>query len=100
MKDPLDRETKIAYVQQILSGKTSAPAAAKELGVHESTIYAWMKKFQEDPINALPGSGKQKPEDEETRKLRDKVKKLEAEVEFLKNVSAYFASGHGKSTRQ
>ena len=100
MKEPIDREAKIAYVQQILSGKISAPAAAKELGVHESTVYAWIKKLQEDPENALPGSGNQKPEDEETRKLRDKVKKLEAEVEFLKNVSAYFASGHGKSTRQ
>ena len=99
MRDPIDREAKIAYVQQIVSGKISAPAAAKELGVHESTVYAWLKKFQQDPENALPGSGKQKLEDEENRKLRDTVKKLEAEVEFLKNVSAYFASGHGKSTR-
>jgi len=99
MQKPLDREVKLAYVKEILAGKLSAPAAAKELGVHESTVYAWMKKYQEDPKQALPGSGNQKPEDEETRKLREKVKRLEAEVEFLKNVSAYFASGHGKSTR-
>lgn len=43
---------------------------------------------------------KTRHEDEDNRKLRDKVKKLEAEVEFLKNVSAYFASGHGKIMRQ
>jgi transposase len=99
MKVSIDREVKLAYVQQILTAKISASAAAKELGVHESSVYTWVKKYQEDPANALPGSGKQKPEDEENRKLREKVKNLEAEVEFLKNVSAYFASGHGKSTR-
>jgi len=99
MKTPIDREVRIAYVQQILDGKQSALAAAKELGVHESTVYAWSKKHQEDPVNGLPGSGNQKPEDAESRMIREKVRKLEAEVEFLKNVSAYFASGHGKSTR-
>jgi transposase len=99
MKAPIGREVKLAYVEQILAGKTTAAAVAKEIGVHESSVYMWLKKYREDPINALPGSGNQKPEEEENRKLRERVKNLEAEVEFLKNVSAYFASSHGKSTR-
>lgn len=99
MRKLIDRETKLAYVQQIIDGKMTAPAAAKELGVHETTVYEWVKKYKADPQHALPGSGKQKPDDEETRKLRKQVKQLEAEVEFLKKASAYFASGHGKSMR-
>jgi hypothetical protein len=43
MKAPIDREVKLAYVQQILTGKISASVAAKELGVHESSVYTGEK---------------------------------------------------------
>ena len=33
-----DRDTKIAYVEQIRAGKLTAIEAARELGLHESTI--------------------------------------------------------------
>jgi len=96
----IEREVKIAYVKQIIEKKITARQVAKELNLHEATVYDWVKKYRNDPENALPGSGNQKPEDEEVRKLREKVKQLEAEVDFLKNVTAYFASDHGKSTRR
>lgn len=96
----IQREVKLAYVKQILENKMTVKEAAKELGVNDGTVYDWLKKYKTDPQNALPGSGHQKPDDEENRKLRERVKQLEEEVEFLKNVTAYFAGGHGKSTQR
>jgi transposase len=98
MSKIIEREVKVAYVKQIHEKKMTTPQAAKEAGVNEGTIYAWLKKYREDPENALPGSGNQKPEDEELRKLKEENKRLQAEIDFLKNVTAYFASDHKKST--
>ncbi|MGI6398773.1 MAG: transposase, partial [Bacillota bacterium] len=47
-----DRDTKIAYVEQIRAGKLTAIEAARELGFHKSTIYIWLKKYSEDGENA------------------------------------------------
>ena len=96
----IERDVKLAYVKQIDEKKMTVKDAARELHVNEATVYDWIKKYRIDGETALPGSGHQKPEDEEVHKLRDKVKKLEAEVDFLKNVTAYFAGGHGKSTQR
>ena len=46
----------------------------------------------------MPGSGNQKPDDEEMRKLRAENKRLQDEITFLKNVTAYFAKDHRKNT--
>lgn len=99
MSKSIDRDTKLAYIQQITAGKMTATSVAKELGLHDSTVYSWLKKHREDPDNALPGSGKQKPEDADLRKLREENTRLKAEVEFLKKAAVYFAKDHGKSTR-
>ena len=40
-----DRDTKVAYVQQIEEGKLKASQAARDLGVAEQTIYNWIKSF-------------------------------------------------------
>lgn len=94
----ISKETKVAYIEQILLKKMTALQVAKELKVDDSTVYAWVKKFKENPNDAFPGSGKQTPEDAEMRKLTNEVKQLKAEIEFLKKVSAYFAKDHGRST--
>ena len=64
-----DRETKLAYVEQITSGKMTATQAMRELGCSRSAIYSWIKKFTEDGDHAFPGSGKMKPDDAYTRNL-------------------------------
>lgn len=94
----ISRETKIAYVEQIL--KMTAMQVAKELKVDDSTVYEWVKKIKENATDAFPGSGKQTPEDAEIRKLINENKQLKDEIEFLKKVSAYFAKDHGKNTPQ
>ncbi|NLL87276.1 MAG: helix-turn-helix domain-containing protein, partial [Syntrophomonadaceae bacterium] len=43
-----DRDTKVAYVEQINSGKLTVTEAIKELGCSRSAIYSWIKKLSED----------------------------------------------------
>jgi transposase len=31
--------------------------AALDLGVHENTIYKWIRQYSEDPEGAFPGKG-------------------------------------------
>jgi len=97
MSKIIEREVKLAYIKQIKDKKMTVPQVAKEIGQNEGTVYAWVKKHREDPANAMPGSGNQKPDDEELRKLKEENKRLQAEIDFLKNVTAYFASDHKKS---
>ncbi len=94
-----DRDTKIAYVEQIRAGKLTAIEAAMELGLHKSTIYIWLKKYSEDGENAFPGSGHMRPDLEYVRRLERENRQLRNENEFLKKAAAYFAGDQRKSTR-
>ena len=94
-----DRDTKVAYVEQIKSGKLTVTEAARELGCSRSAIYSWMKKLSEDVEFGLPGSGHMKPDLEYQRQLEKENKQLKNEVEFLKKAAAYFAGDQRKGTR-
>ena len=64
-----DRDTKVAYGQQIEEGKLKASQAARDLGVVEQTIYNWIKELSIDPKTGLPESGHQKQDIEYQKKL-------------------------------
>lgn len=69
----------------------SVSGVAKELGIHENTLYKWINQYNTHKENAFPGSGNLRPEDEELRKLKKRVTDLEMENELLKKVTAIFA---------
>ena len=94
-----DRDTKLAYVEQINAGKLSPKAAARELGCAMTTVYSWIRKLREDDVHGLPGSGHMKPDLEYQRGLEKENRRLKNEVEFLKKAAAYFAGDQRKSTR-
>jgi transposase len=94
-----DRDTKVAYVEQINSGKLTVTEAVNELGCSRSAIYSWMRKLFEDGEHILPGSGHMKPDLEYQRQLEKENRQLKNEVEFLKKAAAYFAGDQRKGTR-
>ncbi|WP_211236986.1 transposase [Aneurinibacillus terranovensis] len=62
----------------------SVPQVAKELGISEKTLYAWVKPFKKDVNQAFPGSGNLKPEDAAIRELQKQIKDLQEENAILK----------------
>ncbi len=95
-----DRDTKVAYVEQIKAGKMTVKEAAVELGCSETAIYSWIRKLDEDDEHGLPGSGRMKPDMEYQRGLKREVARLRNEVKFLKEAAAYFAGDQKKGTRR
>ncbi len=53
-----DGNMKIAYVEQIYTGKMTTTDAVNELSWSKSAIYSWIKKLCEDREHGLPGKAK------------------------------------------
>ena len=84
------REFKLEAVRLIKDRGVSYVQAAHDLGVHQSQLRDWAKKFADDPQHAFPGQGQMKPEQIEIDRLRKEVARLKAERDILKK-AAYFA---------
>ena len=79
------REFKREAVRLIRDRGVSIAQASVDLGVHQSQLRDWVKKFAEDPQHAFPGNGQMKPEQLEIARLKREVLKLKAERDILKN---------------
>ena len=66
--------------------------AARNLGIHHSSLRRWKKQFETNGNQAFPGKGHMSPEKEELDRLRKEVKKLRMEREILKKAAAFFAN--------
>jgi len=73
----------------------TAVMVAKELGIHVNQIYNWRlqyKNLSKGQFTTMNGVDYSKDESLELRKLKQKVKELEEENDFLKKATAYFAN--------
>jgi transposase len=64
---------------------------ARELGVVQSLLHRWKKKYEEGKIDPFPGKGRLSPEDEELRQLRRENNRLRMERDILKKAVAIFS---------
>jgi len=51
----------------------------------------WIKEAENEDVQAFRGNGKLTPDQEEIRKLKAQVKRLEMEREILKKATVFFA---------
>ncbi len=86
-----DSSFKEQAVRLVTEQGKSVSSVAKDIGIHENTLYKWIDQYKTHKENAFPGSGNLRPEDEELRKLKKRVSDLEMENELLKKVTAIFA---------
>ena len=86
-----DRAFKIETVKLITEQNRTVSSVANEIGVHENTIYKWLRQLHTDPENAFPGSGNLKPEEDEIRRMKRRMAELEEENAILKKAMAIFA---------
>lgn len=72
------------------SGKSIAQVA-RELGISDPSIHGWRKELAEHGKDAFPGSGHQTPLEEENRRLKREVERLQQERDILKKVVSIFS---------
>jgi transposase len=85
-------EFKLAAVKMITDQKLSVAEVARRLGVTENRLHDWKRALAQKGTGASPGSGHLTPQEEEIRKLRAEVKRLEMERDILEKATAFFAA--------
>ena len=85
-------EFKPAAVKMITDQRLPVAEVARRLGVTEGRPHDWRKALATRGIDASPGSGHLTPPEEESRKLRADVKRLDVERDTLKKATAFFAA--------
>jgi len=85
-------EFKLQAVKMVTEQKLSVAEVARRLGVTENRLHDWKKTVLKKGADAFPGSGHLTPLEEENRKLRAEVKRLETERDILKKATAFFAT--------
>ena len=74
------------------SGKPIAHIA-RELRISDASIHQWRKELAEHGSEAFPGSGHQTALEEENRRLKRELERLQQEYAVLKKALAIFARG-------
>jgi transposase len=85
-------EFELQAVAMITDQKLSVAEVARRLGVGEGLLHAWKKAVLKTGTGAFPGPGHLTPVEEENRRLRAEVKRLEMERDILKKATAFFAA--------
>jgi len=90
-KNFYSKEFKEGAVKLVLQEGGSIKQAAQELGVSGSAMRKWVRESPAKGGGSFPGSGRLSPEDQKTRDLEKKVRRLEMERDILKKATAFFA---------
>ena len=86
------KEFKLDAVSLVLEQDYTRTEAAKSLGIDARMLGRWVKEHQDNDGQAFRGNGKLTLEQEEIRKLKARVKRLEMERDILKKATAFFAA--------
>lgn len=89
------REFKLEAVRLVTDGKQSVSEVSQKLGIRPDMLRAWKRQVEGGAGSSMKdvfrGHGKVPSQDEEVRRLRREVERLNQERDFLKKAAAYFA---------
>jgi len=85
------KEFKLDAISLVLDQGYTRTEAARSLGINAPMLGRWVKEQQSDDGQAFRGNGKLTPEQEEVRKLKTQVRRLEMEKDILKKATVFFA---------
>ena len=87
------KEYKLDAVSLVLEQGYTRIEAARSLEINSTMLGRWVKEHkQSDDGQAFRGNGKLTPEQQEIKKLKQQVKRLETEREILKKATVFFAA--------
>jgi transposase len=64
---------------------------ARELGISDASIHQWRKELAQNGTAAFPGSGHQTALEEENRRLKRELERVQQERDILKKVVSIFS---------
>ena len=85
------KEFKLDAIALVQDQNYNIAEAARNLGLSAQMLGRWLKEAESDDGHAFRGNGKLTPEQDEIRKLKAQVKRLEMEREILKKATVFFA---------
>ena len=85
------KEFKLDAISLVLDQGYSRREAARSLDINANMLGRWIKEQQADDGRAFRGNGMLTPEQEEIRKLKTQVRKLQMEKDILKKATVFFA---------
>jgi transposase len=85
------REFKLEAVRLVTSGGRGMAAAARDLEVRPDMLRRWKRQLEEDPVEAFPGKGNLKPDEDQIRRLQRELARVKEERDILKKVVAIFS---------
>ncbi len=85
------KQFKVDAVKLVTEQGYNVSEAARNLGIHHSSLRHWKKQLETDGNQSFPGKGHISPEKEELYRLRKENQRLRMEREILKKATAFFA---------
>jgi transposase len=85
------KEFKLDAIALVRDQNYAVAEAARNLDVSAQVLGRWIKEAENDDGHAFRRNGKLTPEQDEIRKLKAQVKRLEMEREILKKATVFFA---------
>ena len=86
------KQFKIDAVKLVTEQGYNVSEAARNLGIHHSSLRNWKKQLETDGNQSFPGKGHMTSDKEELYRLRKDNKRLRMEREILKKAAAFFAN--------
>ncbi|SDY68139.1 transposase [Nitrosomonas halophila] len=86
------KEFKLDAISLVLDQGCTATEVSRNLEINASMLRRWIREYQQDDAGqAFRGNGKLTLEQEEIRKLKIRIKRLEMEKRILKEATVFFA---------
>jgi len=63
----------------------------RNLDISKGTLARWVREHKADPVESFPGKGRLKAKDEEIRRLKRELEKVQEERDIIKKALVYFA---------
>jgi transposase len=86
-----DKEFVIQAVKQVVDEGRKVAEVSRSLGIHENLLHKWKKQYIEDPMNAFPGKGHLKAQNDEISRLRKELERSNRDRDILKKAVAIFS---------
>ena len=85
------REFKVDAVRMVTQKGHRLSQVARDLDLDPKLLRRWRDALEQEGVEAFPGKGRLKPDEEELRRLHREVDRLREEREILKKALAIFS---------